>query len=206
MAFTHVRFPWQAGNGRIASFGMDFETPVSLTGAELQTLADAASTEWLSNAGLFGTDLELKPAQAQGQQRIVLDPGGPDERAVRAPTTTEFVGAGVDTAGTVASQSSVPGTALVVTLRTAAPGRRARGRVYTPPPPESLVNGAGVVSDAAARVTMVEDLAAAVEGSLVPVDVDHVVWSLTYDEQNEVTNYTTNGEADYQRRRGRQLS
>lgn len=206
MAFTHVRFPWQAGNGRIASFGMDFETPVSLTGAEMQALADAASAEWLAQVGLFAVDLELKPAQAQGQERVVLDPGTEDERAVRQPTTTEFVGAGADAAGTVAGQSSVPGTALVVTLRTAAPGRRARGRVYTPPPPESVVNGAGVVSDAAARVTMVEDLVAAVEGSIVPVDVDHVVWSITYDVQNEVISYTTNGEADYQRRRGRQLS
>jgi len=200
MAFYNVRARWQAGNLKFASFGMDFETPVELDAGELQDIANTASTEWLSNVGLFATDVELQPCTVQGFERVE-DSAGPPPVAHREPTTVEFVGTNATATGTVSGQSSAPQVSLVVTLRSASPQRRARGRVYTPPPPESVIDGAGLVSDTTTRVTMVSDLAAAVEGALAPVDIDHVIFSTRYGDQNEVISYTSDGLADTQRRR-----
>lgn len=200
MAFYNLRCRWIAANLKYASFGLDLETPVSLTAAELQDIVDAATTEWLTNVNLFCTDMQLAPCTIQGQERVANTPPQPAGWH-REPTTTLYTGAGAPADGTVTGQSVPPQNSLVVTLRTASPGRRALGRVYTPPPPESVVIGTGQVSDFAARATMVQDVVTAAEGAIAPVDVDHVVWSVTYDEQAEVTQYIANEIMDTQRRR-----
>lgn len=200
MAFYHLRVPWRAGNGKTASFGMDFETPVSLTGGELQDIADTATTEWFTNQLLYAVDIDMLPCTIQGFERAANVPPQPAGWH-REPTTTVFEGSAAPVVGLAAGNSTPPQTALVVTLRTASPMRRSLGRCYTGPPPESVSDGAGNISDFAARATMVQDIAASVEGAIAPVDVDHVVYSVTYDVQAEVTAYVANEVADTQRRR-----
>lgn len=200
MAFYNVRCRIRLGNLKESSWGFDIEAPVSLTSSEIQTLADVTSTEWLSKVGLFATDALLRSCTVQGFERVETA-AGPPPVAHREPTTVQVTGAGAAAAGTVAGQSAAPQVALVVTFRTASPARRALGRCFTPPMPESVIDGAGLVSDSAARVTMVEDVVAAAEGALAPVDLDHIVFSTRYGDQNEVVTYDSDGIADTLRKR-----
>lgn len=200
MPFYQVNFPMQLGNGKISRWHIDLETPVSLTGTEMQDIADTAFVEWKTHDGLYAVDCQFHPCEIQGFERVANVPPQPAGWH-REPTTTQFVAAGALAAGTVAGQSVPANVALVVTLRTDDPDRRALGRCYTHSPPESVSNGAGAISDFAARATMVQDVAAACEGAIAPVDVDHIVFSTKYGTQAEVTHYEANERCDTQRRR-----
>lgn len=200
MAFYNFRCRFELGNEKVGSFGLDFETPASLTLAELQDVVDAGDTAVKTGVALFCNDITLVTATIQGFERVANTP--PQPAGWHREPTTLLVGSGIaDAIGTAAGQSLPPQNSVVVTLRTSAPGRRALGRCYTPPPPEGVVSGSGIVTDFAARASWVQDIAEACEGAIAPVDVDHVVYSLTYDEQNEVVLYSADNVVDTQRRR-----
>lgn len=200
MAYYRLQFPMQLGNGKISRWGVDLETAVSLTGTELVDIATTAFTEWKTHAGLYCTDTQMQPCEIQGFERVANVPPQPAGWH-REPTTVKFLGTGALAAGTVVGDSSPPNVALVVTLRTDSPERRSLGRCYTHPPPESLMDGDGAVSDFALRAAMVEECVAAAEGAIAPVDVDHVVYSTKFDVQAEVISYEANERCDTQRRR-----
>lgn len=200
MALYRLQFPMQLGNGKISRWGVDLETAVSLTGTELIDIAETAFTEWKTHAALYAVDQEFHPCEIQGFERVANVPPQ-DAGWHREPTTVKFVATGALAPGTVAGDSVPPNVALVVTLRTDDPQRRALGRCYTHPPPESLCDGDGAVSDFALRAAMVEECVAAAEGAIAPVDVDHVVYSTKFGTQAEVTEYEANERCDTQRRR-----
>lgn len=195
MAFTLIRVKAVLANDEIATFGLRFETPVSLTSAELIAMADAAQTELVTHTAIYASDIELGVCTAQAYERLA----GPPPRF--SPLTQELQSSVGTAVGTAAGNSLPPQNAFVVQLRSASPGKQGNGRAYTFPPPEGVVDSAGIVSDVAARVAMVEQICQAVEGSIVPVDVDHVIHSLVSGNQAEVVTYTARSRIDTQRRR-----
>lgn len=187
---------------KVWSFHLDLETPVSLTSTELQDIVDTATTEWqdAANRALYTASVSLMACTIQGFERFDSGPPG-TPRWVRKPTTIQYVGAAAEVAGTAAGDSTPPQIAVVVSLKTASVGRRFLGKCYTFCPPEAVVNSAGQVSDYTTRADMVRDIAAAAEGAIAPVDVDHVVYSVLYDEQAEVISYVADAQADTMRPR-----
>lgn len=211
MAFYEVKVGNILSNGKTASWHFDLETPVPLPFTHLQTVVDAASTEWQTHSARFTADQEMGACSIQGFERQDNCPAEPDApfcangkvRFVRRPTTTEVLSSVGTTPGIVSGQSLPPNVALVVTFKTLSPGRRALGRAYTQPPPEGVTNDLGVVSDFADRATAVRETIEAAEGVLLipAVDRDHVIVSLRYDEQAEVVSYVANERVDTQRKR-----
>jgi hypothetical protein len=195
VALLRIRFPFTMANGKTGSFAMWFETINALAASERLSVVNAASVEWLTRPSLFCPDVTLGQARIQGFEWV--SPGNID------PTTVEQLTTSVPSAivGTAAGESSPPQISYVVTFRTDLPGGRNRGRIYTPPPPESQVTASGGIGDAATRALWIQEVAEAAEGALVPVNVDHVVLSSTYGSTEQVTQYVGRSKVDTQRRR-----
>lgn len=206
MAFYECRFRNELENGKIASWHVDIETPVDLSLGNMLDVIEAGDTEYKTHKALFSADQSLNSATIQGMERF--DRGIPfDPRYVRKPTTIEVTSTVADAAGTGAGDSMPPNVALVVSLKTNSVGRRFLGKCYTPPPLESVVDGTGICTDFASRATMVQEVCEALESVMAGVpDRDHVVWSVTYDEQAQVELYVAENRVDTQRRRLARLS
>ena len=201
MAFAAVRCLWRMPNDKIGTFTLRFE----LTGigggpgpGNLADMAEAATVESNTHVPtLFSADIAWDRWAAYTYHRVIGG-SGPRFEAL----SVEHQGSTPPAVGAVSGTSSPPQTTLAIALKTGSPGRRHQGRVYTPPPPEAKVDGAGIVSDAVARGLWIREVAEAVEASLLGVaDVDHIVHSVTYGSTAEVTTYAAGAVADTQRRR-----
>jgi len=92
-------------------------------------------------------------------------------------------------------------TSLVITLRTGLRGPRHRGRIYLPPWTESSCNADGTANaaDLANKLTVLGLFQTDIETS--PSTWEVVVASYKYADWNLVTQFTSNGDFDVQRRR-----
>lgn len=199
MPFVRVECLWAAANEKNATFQLRFETSAAVVAADLVDLAEAATVESNTHvAALFCPDISWRKWGAVEYERVV--PTAPDKPFFSDLTLMQF-GATNPTAGAVAGESSDPSRSLVVSLQADAPGRRALGRVYTPPLPESVVNADGTVDDGVARKDWVQEVAEAVEAAIAGGTCTHIVHSVTYGDANEVISYEGGVRIDTQRRR-----
>lgn len=206
VSFYRITCQWQAANGKLGRWDMRFQTNVGLTPLEQQAIVDAAQTS--SNGDvptLFCADISWASFQT-AEYELVTPPGwNPATPAAPFPffrDVTTPVDSGVaPVPGVVVGQSLPPQNAFVVSFGTGLAGRRHRGRVYTPPPPESSVGADGALSDFAARNSWIQDIAVAVEGAIVPTNIDHGVHSAWYDLFTDVVSYGGGSRIDTQRRR-----
>lgn len=171
-----------------------------LTQEGKEGLLGEAQAAFVAGAPLFASDVTLWTSYLYEYERVPgTTPGRPWEFRRTTSVTESLVGG---TGGTAAGQSLPPQNAVVVTLRSPFPGPSRRGRLYTPPPPEASVDGAGVIADATSRADWIRTIAEAFEGfPAVASDRDHIVHSLATGVATEVTQYTCGGRVDTQRRR-----
>lgn len=198
MPFYRITQPFNPGGRGDAQFTLRFLAD-AMSGAEQL----AAVNAWAASLNTaiptrFCADITWGAAQIAEYERVVPAlPNKPYFRDVTVPLSATTL----PVAGAVAGQSTPPQIALVVSFLTGLAGRSRRGRVYTPNPPESVSDGSGGISDAAARGTMISAAATAVEGSTPARNIVHVVHSATTGLWAAITTYTANAQADTQRRR-----
>lgn len=184
---------------------MRYEVTGVITAAEKDALLDLADTRFKDSPALFAASVTLVNTTYQEYQRVIVpeDPGPPIVPAHPEfrMTSAALISPDAAVVGTAIGDSCAPQLAFVVSFSTTLPGPQHRGRVFTPPPPELVVDGAGGVSDAATRRTWVQEIAEGVEGSVVGTDIDHIVHSLVSGDTTEVIAYRGRTRIDTQRRR-----
>jgi len=199
--FYRITQWWNPGGRGDAQFTLRFETDITVPPADQLSLVNAWTASWFGDVpGLYCADIAWGSPEIAEYERVV--PGAPDKPYFR-DVTVPIIATTAVAVGAVAGHSLPPQIALVVGFGTSLAGRSRRGRIYTPNPPESVSDGSGAISSAAAISTAVEDGVVAVEGVAIGVDVDHIVHSATHGYATTVTSYTANAQADTQRRRAR---
>lgn len=154
---------------------------------ELQALADDVAAA-VSSSGLmanFANDVEFLHAEVQNMEHEGPTPTNPLDHLT--PTTIAFISATGNLTGTAAGDSTPPMVSVIVSFRTATPGRSFRGRMYLPPAPEGSNNSDGTLTTGAESAIFADVgsiLAAAVGSPTVAPDL--VVFSRVANLTTEV--------------------
>lgn len=196
--------------GKKLTTGLDFEAFDDWTVGTLTDAAQAAYDEWDDAAGgktSYQAALLLDHVEAYAYDIAAISPV-PSEPPLfhRVPTLGPYGSTGAPIAGTNVAfgGQAPPNVALVYSFYTAVLSRKGRGRVYTPPPPETAIDSAGEL-DGTWLAAATADWLAVIEGieaatpTIAPVE--HSVVSLTYNEVNKVVTYKMRDRVDTQRRR-----
>jgi hypothetical protein len=172
------------------------------TPTQLQSIADAATTEWQNadTRGLLAPELALKACYAQLVTTVV--PGGRYPNGRLTPVSTRYFSATADVVGTLVQNASPPQTCILINCPTTQPGRSHRGRWYGPPPCTSVVAPDGTLTPA--HVTdwaeKLQDMLTAVLSGWASV-VAPVVVSRKLETLSVLSNYICRSVVATQRRR-----
>lgn len=218
MSLVEVRMVFSIGAAaeRIATCKWDFETAATPTGSDLLAMATAAKDAWNTtttggkNFVPASTDLarveaftwqavQVTDAELVRYPRCVGMLTNPYKRVqISTPEINE-----TDVGGVGAGSALPPNVAVCASFRTALAGRHHRGRIYLPPIAEGDVDASGAILEAtrAGLETACDLVAQGVEGSVLGLDIDHVVWTHCENTTEEVSDIRVNQRVDTQRRR-----
>jgi hypothetical protein len=215
---AHAKVVFELPNQKLMSCGFDFEvggTAADWTQGHLEGLIDAfydgfdgspavnaatSSSHNFVRAEAFAWD-ETEDGDHPPCKGLSTGP------FKRAPSLGPFVTTGAAKPGTAGADAASPQVTPVLTFRTNLSSRRTRGRVYTPPPPDSLISTTGVLTTSFRddlRQAWQDWIGGAENSAPATVTFTHVVWThctASPGNTREVTAYTMGRRVDTQRRR-----